>query len=478
MFNKLRNKIVTLAQSGMRTREFARKIIRVFPLTIKLFFARGMRQLLIELETTHIPHEKVNELITTGNYDEAEQLLLKTASRNPVDIRIGPYITRIRFLKERASNTTAKEQTNEMMTTITAMNNELKINPIYLPGEAWDIASNTHIQLLEKYGVENFKRTVSHGYQNWFMCSLYDPQVKQLLKTIHTNFTCDPWINTIETPDHVGNHENAYGTQPTKYFENPVYRLAYPEEREIYRIAVGLLWEEVRKNDPFRLLDSLTESEIGNPIRIWRNGKLISSDLAHSLKERNMLLTANQLIGRENLVVGELGAGHGRLAEIFGRTTNYRYFIFDITPAIYVAQWYIKRLFPEEKIFEFRHFDKYEEVKDEISKCRFAFFTSNQIEKLPDNYFDIFINMNSLAEMRQDQVKNFISQINRLTTLSFLSRQELTTKSSNPWLVPNTKEDFSMPIDEWETIVDKPDDFHNFFFVQIWRKKEKRLVEK
>jgi hypothetical protein len=58
-----------------------------------------------------------------------------------------------------------------------------------------------------------------------------------------------------------------------------------------------------------------------------------------------MLLDALSLDGTEGLVVGELGAGHGRLADVFGRTTNYRYFIFDVTPALFVSHGTSKRCF-------------------------------------------------------------------------------------------------------------------------------------
>jgi len=36
----------------------------------------------------------------------------------------------------------------------------------------------------------------------------------------------------------------------------------------------------------YRLLDRLAEPELGEPIRIRRRGQLISSDVAHSVRER------------------------------------------------------------------------------------------------------------------------------------------------------------------------------------------------
>ena len=97
--------------------------------------------------------------------------------------------------------------------------------------------------------------------------------------------------------------------------------------------------------------------------------------------------------------------------------------IFDIPPALYVAQWYIKKIFQNDRIFEFRHFDSFAEISEELKTCRFAFFTPNQIEFMPNDCFDLFYNMNSLMEMRFEQIDNFLCHIGRTTRSAFFSRQ-------------------------------------------------------
>src|SRR2546427_9895921 len=74
------------------------------------------------------------------------------------------------------------------------------------------------------------------------MISRQDPQVRQLFDTWPTNFATEPWFNTIEVTNHVGLHS-------TLSFEKPTNPLAFAEQREIYRIAVGLLWEFVKSTD-------------------------------------------------------------------------------------------------------------------------------------------------------------------------------------------------------------------------------------
>jgi len=460
-----------MISKSLRVKRYADKLLEVIPLSIKLFAARICRRAVIEFEMSDIPLKEVNDLLKSGKHDEAEQRLMQVLKKNPTNMRVIPYITRVRYLKQRSDSFDDAMQTIDMLSTLDTMNKELKSKPVYSLEPKWQIGVDIQTQLLTEYGIENFKRTVSHGYQNFVMGSLNDPQVIRLFETMQVHFSNEPWFNIIETPDHVGIHERIYDDAIEKHFENPTYRLAYPEDREVYRIAVGLLWERVRATDLFNILDSLEESEIGNPIRIWRKGKLISSDLAHSVRERNMLLNSLSLDGTEKLTVGEIGAGHGRLAEVFGRTTNYRYIIFDITPALYVAQWYITKVFQYEKIFSFRHFDSFEEIEQELSESRFAFFTPNQIEYFPDKYFGLSVNMNSLGEMRLDQVENYLYHIDRLTKHGFLSRQELHDKSKNEWLEGFSKETFSLPDERWKLLLDKIDDFHPHFFNQIWNRR-------
>ena len=438
------------------------KVVGLLPVRLRPYTAIQLKHLANIVENMNAPSiQRAISASNSGDYEEAERCLLQAAIRNPNDSQIAPHLGRVRFLQTRSADVKAQSQTQSMLVAINSMNREIESHPIYVPGEFWNTVGKFHVQILERYGIENFKRTVSHHYQNWFMCSQYDPQVRQLFQTWPTHFATEPWFNIIEIPDHIG-------LCPDNDFKTPSYPLADAENREIYRVAVGLLWEFVKNTDSFNVLEQLTESEIGNPIRIWRKCHLISSDIAHSVRERNMLLEALSLSGNEGLIIGELGAGHGRLAEIYGRTTNYRHFIFDITPALFVSQWYIKALFPNEKIFEFRHFNDFAEIRDELQECRFAFFTSNQIEKIPNDYFHIFINMNSLAEMRLDQIQNFLHHIDRVTSEAFLSRQQ--QHSVNPVEgVPLSKADFSMP-DRWQLIVDKEDDIYPLFFNQIWKR--------
>ena len=67
-----------------------------------------------------------------------------------------------------------------------------------------------------------------------------------------------------------------------------------------------------------------------------------------------------------------------------------------------------------------------------------------------------------------DQIKNFLSQIDRLTTKGFLSRQSI--RLLNPLeRILLAKANFAMN-DRWQLVVDKTDDIYSDFFNQIWKR--------
>ncbi len=364
------------------------------------------------IEKTKQAHELVLEAlgyVDAGNEHQAEEILLQALPLDPASV--APHLSRVRFMKNRRASALARTADAELRASIAAMEDEIRRDALYVPSEFWHTYGKFHDKLLADYGIENFKRTVSHNYQNWLMATEDDPQVRQLLALWPQHKSHQPWLNAMEAPDHVGSLGNPA-------FTFPAYPLANAHQRETYRVAVGLLWEYVLSTDGFGVLETLTESEIGNPVRIWRNGKLISSDLAHSVRERNMLVEASE------------------------------------------------RIFPEEKIFEFQHFDSFSEIESELNKSRFAFFTANQIELMPDGICDLFINMNSLMEMRPEQIKNFLHHIGRLTQRSFLSRQWVSWR--NP-VDGNTvgKGDFALG-PGWKLSVDHLDTIYPDLFNQIW----------
>ena len=421
-----------------------------------------------------------------GRRAEAVSLMQAGVDRYGLDNPLSPQLARMRYVWMRQLDSRALDDQKALFDHIAHVENELEKAPLYQPSEFWQKHIQMHKYLLEAYGIENLKRTVSHNYQNWFMVSAADPQVKRL-KELHPEcFVASSELDSSDDVTDVGFHFVAHDLQRpnrTRAFNVvdvdqggaiktevlfPEYLLSKPENLRMYKAAVRALWKSSGiDTSPFKTI--IFEEEVGNPIRVLHENKRISSDLAHSFRERREIFSAACLDGSEGLCVAELGAGHGRLAELFGKTTNYRYFIFDIAPALCVSQWYISRLFGEQNVFTFRPFTSFDDVRDELSAARFAFFSANQIELFPDNYFNMFININSLMEMRLDQIKNFLFHIDRLTTDVFYIKQwKKWTNVIDNLVTEQTHYSLNPP---WQLVLQKSDDIYRDFFVEVWLKR-------
>jgi hypothetical protein len=149
-----------------------------------------------------------------------------------------------------------------------------------------------------------------------------------------------------------------------------------------------------------------------------------------------------------------------------GRSTPSKYLIFDIPPTLAVSQWYIQKIFPSEKIFTFREFSDWSEVKESVEASRFAFFTPNQIRHLPADSVDVFINICSLMEMRKDQVSFFLETISRVTRRAFFSKQWY--KWKNPVDRIELTKDDSVLGGGFSLSFDQPDQIYQDLFVQTW----------
>ena len=137
-----------------------------------------------------------------------------------------------------------------------------------------------------------------------------------------------------------------------------------------YNTLANLLWAYVEKNDTEGLLDRLSEPREGNPPEVMRNGRLISQDLANSLLEYEAILHPD-LDRRDVQTILELGPGYGRTAYVFMTLQpGCRYILVDIPPALYVAQRYLSAVFEDRKIFAFRPFNSFDQVRDEIARGR------------------------------------------------------------------------------------------------------------
>lgn len=326
---------------------------------------------------------------------------------------------------------------------------------LYQPSAFWEELCRTNTRMLELRGLDNFKRTVSQNYFTWLIRSVFDPQFRSVFRQWSRRPSRAPLAAgaaefTVWTPSSVDEPLRCRGWHSW-----------------LYRTFVTMLWEYATSQDKLNLADELTEPALGNPIPIQHRGRLISQDLANSLIELNLIAQTTGSDFSTVRTVGELGAGYGRLGHLVSLTGR-RYLIFDIPPALHLSQWYLSSLFPEKKVFRFRHFQTFEDIRNELAECDLGFFSSNQLEKFPPQYFDLLTTISTFPEMRADQVTNY------LQLFSDKSRQFLYIKQWKQWFnepdrVCISRDHYTLPQD-WQGIYDASDKIMPAFFNRVWRR--------
>jgi putative sugar O-methyltransferase len=212
-----------------------------------------------------------------------------------------------------------------------------------------------------------------------------------------------------------------------------------------------LLWLYAGRRDPEGLLTRIEEPREGSPLDIRVGGRLVSQDLANSVLEYYSVLEAFRPgPGSE---VCELGAGYGRTAYVFLRASGCRYTVIDIPPALRLAEHYLSSVLPEKKVFRFRPFERFEDVREEFDSAELRFLLPHQAAMLPPRRFDLFLNISSLHEMTPEQIAAYFRLIDRLTRGVFFTKQwSDTVNDANR--VRLRREDYPVPA-HWRTLFDR-----------------------
>lgn len=152
------------------------------------------------------------------------------------------------------------------------------------------------------------------------------------------------------------------------------------------------------------------------------DGRVVSQDELQSLFE---ISSMESRVGFDGAVVLEVGAGYGRIPYVLMSEARIRkYVIVDIPPALYVSQYFLSTVFPDRKIFRFRPFGDYAEVKDEFEDSDLAFLMPDQMALLPPKSIDIAVAINCFQEMIDAEVMHYFDDFDRLAKYLYLKASE------------------------------------------------------
>jgi len=344
------------------------------------------------------------------------------------------------------SESTAPDDTLDKM--ISAMKNA---SPLYTPSAFWEQLVAKHIEELERDGFSNFKRTINMRYFNWGILGILRHQLLPVLRR---------WVSQPNMSPFVAQFRGYRSSTDSKVKSfNPV-------TATLYKVYVAMLADFVADSDKLGLLGKVTEPEIGNPFVINHRGRRVSQDLCNSIHEFYNSTAACDP-SKPRFRIAELGAGYGRLGQVYlSVLPNASYCVIDIPPALYVAQRYLTEVFPREAVFKFKEFGSYEEVRAEFEGSRIRFLAAHQIELLPPDQFDLFVNISSLHEMTREQITNYLQQIDRLCRGSFYSKQWRVSRAQNNGFTIKESE-YPIP-GHWQMVFHRQHPIQRMFFEALY----------
>ena len=264
------------------------------------------------------------------------------------------------------------------------------------PSKFWRTLNEEHLKALD---LDTFKQTLAKQYFTFFL-RFGDPQIKFLHAHVKKHLIVLSFIKTLFSSKFA--HES--------------------KKRSLsYTYLTQLLWEYISATLPPHLLN-IEEPLVGSPLLVKWRGRQITQDLANSLLEFHSIIS--HVKEKSIHTVLELGAGYGRLGHVFlTHLPHVKYIIADIPPALCVAQSYLERVFSGKKVFPFRPFECYEDIREEFETASICFLLPHQLELLPEKSIDLGVNISSLHEMTLESNHYYFSQFSRLIAKCFYFKQ-------------------------------------------------------
>jgi putative sugar O-methyltransferase len=273
---------------------------------------------------------------------------------------------------------------------------------------AWNLLNHKNLDQMLRDGYRRFKKTIALNYFT-FPIQEGDPQIAEVEKLI-------------------GDEERAALSQLADQLpDDPEFEIKHQRH---FRYHSLLLWSYAHKLDSLGLLSRLEEPLEGGPITINIDGRRASQDLANSVAEFYSVKEGGKLESAKRIL--EIGGGYGRDAYVFkSAVPEAQYIMIDLPPALYLAQRYLASVLRGQKIFKATYFTDFEEVRGEFESASIAFLLPHQLSLLPDGYVDVTLNISSFGEMTRDQIFRYFSEIDRVTTGQFYTKQW--RESRNPF---------------------------------------------
>ena len=162
-------------------------------------------------------------------------------------------------------------------------------------------------------------------------------------------------------------------------------------------------------------LNKISTPEFGNQLGAYIDGNFVT--IGSFFNQIISKILYEHIKYKSKPIICDLGGGYGKLGYFLIKNFEDSCFIdFDIPEVLVLAAYYLMSSFPNKKtlLFGEKEFEKKDSENFDL-----IFMPSAEITKMSENSVDLFVNKNSLGEMRSDTAKFYIEKINYCSKIFF-----------------------------------------------------------
>ncbi len=232
----------------------------------------------------------------------------------------------------------------------------------------------------------------------------------------------------------VGNFERVFDATGVDKVEHGYFNTRFSgvtrNDPRLYEWFISTFYFLLRGRDRLNILDKVEATpadeaphavtrdgarvEFGVPVTI--DGHRVSADVLFSVYDFYNLYELDPAVATEALIVGDLGAGWGRLGHLLLQINpRIRYLVFDIPESLLLSSDYLPRLLPGvgySRYTETRAIGSF--TRDMLMGKALWFLASQDLARLPANAVDLMVNVASFQEMNADQVNRYLEIFDEL----------------------------------------------------------------
>ena len=162
-------------------------------------------------------------------------------------------------------------------------------------------------------------------------------------------------------------------------------------------------------------LNKISTPEFGNQLGAYIDGNFVT--IGSFFNQIISKILYEHIKHKSKPIICDLGGGYGKLGYFLTKNFKDSCFIdFDIPEVLVLAAYYLMSSFPNKKTLLF---GEKEFKKKDIENFDLIFMPSVEITKMDENSVDLFVNKNSLGEMKSDTAKFYIEKINYCSKIFF-----------------------------------------------------------